>query len=236
MPIVSPEAGHLIVLNLFATDTPEKQERLLNAMREIIDSAAYEGWISSTMHAGIDKYGTANFIQWRSGEDLEARYSGEEFRHRTVPLFRDITTSIQLLQSEVRSTRRHPSYGPETEVSPARDDHTVIEIFGVSEADQDDLVAALSGQDWLLQTPGYRSHTVLAGTRAQGFDGAFVAVYAQWADKASYDAYREQPEDQQPGDRQKLNARLDSLATSREWNSYRAVHSRSAASAAAPAK
>lgn len=231
MPVVNPESGYLVVLNLFTTDAPDKQEQLLGAMREIVDSAVFPGWISSTMHAGVDKYGTANFIQWRSGEDLEKRYAGEEFKHRTLPLFREITDSIRLLQSTARSTQRHPAYGSETIVDPARDDLTVIEVFGVTESDQDDLVAALGAQDWLLDTPGYRSHTVLSGTRAQGFDGAFVVVYSQWADKAGYDAYREQAEGDRSGDRQKLDARLDSLTTSRDWNSYRAVHSRSAVAA-----
>jgi heme-degrading monooxygenase HmoA len=229
VPIVAPEDGYLVVLNLFTTDAPDKQDKLLDAMREIVDSAAYPGWISSTMHAGVDEYGTANFIQWRSGEDLEKRYAGEEFRHRTLPVFRDITTSIRLLQTHVASTQRAADYGPDrTEIAVGRGDHTVIEVFGVAAEDQEDVVTALGAQDWLLQTPGYRSHTVLHGTRAQGFDGPFVVVYSQWADKASHDAYRNQPEDDRPGDRQKLTARLESLTTSADWNSYTAVHSRSA--------
>jgi heme-degrading monooxygenase HmoA len=201
-------------------------------MREIVDAAAYPGWISSTVHAGVypERPGTANFIQWRSGEDLEKRYAGEEFRHRTLPLFTELTSWIKLLQTHVKFTQRAAGYGSdETVVSPDRNDLTVIEIFGVRPEDQDDLVQALGpGQDWLLQTPGYRSHIVLAGNRAQGFDGSFVVVYSQWADKAAYDAFRAVPEAAQHGDRQKTNARLESLATSREWNAYRAIHTRSA--------
>jgi heme-degrading monooxygenase HmoA len=229
MPIISPEDRHLIVLNLFSTDAAEKQERLIGAMREIVDAAAYPGWISSTVHSGQDKLGTANFIQWRSGEDLEARYAGEEFKHRTLPLFTEITTSIKLLQNEVAFTQRHPSQGDITEISPKRDDYTVIEVFGVAQEDQDDLVDALGpSQDWLLETPGYRSHIVLRGIGARGVDGAFAATYSQWNDKESYDAFRAQPEGDQPGDRQKTQARLNSLATSYEWNTYRVVHTRSA--------
>jgi heme-degrading monooxygenase HmoA len=229
MPIISPDSGYLTVINLFGTNTAGRQDQLLGAMREIVDAAAYPGWISSTVHSGLDQPGTANYIQWRSGEDLEARYAGEEFRHRTLPLFQELTTWIKLLQTEVAFTQRHPTQGEVTEIQPDRDDHTVIEVFGVSPEDQGDLVAALGqGQDWLLDTPGYRSHSVLRGNRAQGFDGPFVVTYSQWADKASYDAFRAVPEDEQPGDRQKTQARLDSLATSREWNSYRVVHTRSA--------
>jgi len=229
MPVLSPDNGYLTVLNLFTTDTHEKQDRLLDAMWEIVNAAAYPGWISSTVHSGRDKLGTANLIQWRSGEDLQARYAGEEFKHRTLPLFTELTNSIMLLQTEVAFTQRHPSQGEATTVTPERGDFTVIELFGVSPADQNDLVTALGqAQEWLFETPGYRSHTVLFGNRAQGFDGAFVVTYSQWADRDSYHAYRTLPEDEQPGDRQKLQARLDSLVTSRDWNSYRVVHSRSA--------
>jgi heme-degrading monooxygenase HmoA len=228
MPTVSPDSGYLTVINLFSADAPEKQVRLIEAMREIVDAAAYPGWISSTVHSGVDKPGTANFIQWRSGEDLEARYAGDEFQHRTLPLFTQLTTSIKLLQTEVAFTQRNPALGGATVISPDRDDYTVIDVFGVAADDQADLVAALgAGSEWLAEVPGYRSHTVLAGNRAQGFDGPFVVVYSQWADKASYDAYRALPETEQSGDRQKTEARLESLATSHEWNSYRAVHTRS---------
>jgi len=229
MPIISPDSGYLTVINLFATDMPDKQDRLLGAMREIVDAAAYPGWISSTVHSGVQELGTANFIQWRSGEDLEARYAGEEFRHRTLPLFIELTTWMKLLQTQVAFTQRHSSLGDTTDISPDRNDYTVIEVFGVAPEDQNDLVAALGQeQAWLLETPGYRSHSVLYGNRAQGFDGPFVVTYSQWADKESYDTFRSLPEDEQPGDRQKTQARLDSLSTSSEWNSYRVVHTRSA--------
>ncbi|WP_328666196.1 antibiotic biosynthesis monooxygenase [Streptomyces sp. NBC_00322] len=229
MPIISTEDQHLTVLNLFTTDAPEKQDKLLAEMRKIVDAATYEGWISSTVHAGQDKPGTANFIQWRSGEDLQARYAGEEFKHRTLPVFGEITTSIRLLQNEIAFTQRHPSVGDTIEVSPTRDDLTVIEVFGVAESDQGDLVDALGpSQDWLLDVPGYRSHSVLRGLAARGLEGSFVVVYSQWADKDSYDAFRATAHSEQSPARQKSQARVESLATSSDWNTYRVVHTRSA--------
>lgn len=243
MPIISTETDYLTVINLFGTDTPQRQDRLLGAMREIVDSAAYPGWISSTVHSGQEKHGTANFIQWRSGEDLEARYRGEEFRHHTLPLFSEITTSLKLLQTKVTCTLRHPSLDGTTEISPARDDYTVIEVLGVAPGDQSELVAALEqSQEWLLETPGFRSYSVFRGLRARGVghgaqitlaqagpdDSGFVVTYWQWADKASYDAFRALPVDKYPPARQKLQGRLDTLLTSHESNTYRVVHSRSA--------
>ncbi|MGX6602128.1 antibiotic biosynthesis monooxygenase [Micromonosporaceae bacterium Da 78-11] len=227
MPKIKADGAHLTVLNLFSTDAPEKQDGLLAAMREIVDAAAYPGWISSTVHSGQDKPGTANFIQWRSSEDLEARYAGEEFKHRTLPLFGEMTTSIRLLQNDVAYTHHRPGLGEETEISPDRDDWTVIEIFGVDPADQNDLVDALgAGQEWLDEMPGYRSHTVLLGLRARGLDGSFVVSYSQWDDKESYDAFRNAPQAEHSPAREKADARVGSLATSHDWNTYRVVHTR----------
>ncbi|WP_329136806.1 antibiotic biosynthesis monooxygenase [Streptomyces sp. NBC_01476] len=229
MPKIAADGEYLTVLNLFSTDAPEKQESLLSAMREIVDSAAYPGWISSTVHSGVDQPGTANFIQWRSSEDLEARYAGEEFKHRTLPLFGEITTAIRLLQNEVVHTLRSPALGGVTEISPTRDDYTVIEVLKVAEKEQADLVDALGpSQEWLVEVPGFRSQTVLRGLRARGVDGAFVVTYAQWDSKEAYDAFRAVPEADRSAARQKSESRVATLATERDSNTYRVVHTRSA--------
>ena len=205
MPIISPDSGYLTVLNIFRADSMEKQYRLLGAMQVIVDSAAYEGWVSSTVHSGVDKIGTANFIQWEKQENLEQRYASDEFRHQ-VPLFTELTTSVKLLQTEVSFTQRHPSLGAQTEISPSRDDYTVIEIFNVAPANLDEMVATLAKQEWLLGTPGYRSHTVLRGKALRGkrgapLEGSFVVSYAQWDSKESYDAFHTLPEAEQTAER-----------------------------------
>jgi len=229
MPRISAQDQYLTVVNLFSTDAAEKQARLIGAMQEIVDAAAYPGWISSTVHTGVDRFGTANVIQWRSGEDLEARYAGEEFRHRTLPLFGEMTTSIRLLQTNVVYTQRRAGLGEVTEISPNRHDHTVIEVVGTTPENLDELVDALgAGQEWLSAVPGYRSHTVLRGLAARGLDGAFAVTYSQWDGKAAYDAFRALPDAERSAAAQKSQARLDSVATGRDWNSYRVVHTRSA--------
>lgn len=230
MPTISTEDGYLTVLNLFSTDAPEKQDSLLGAMREIVDTAAFPGWISSTVHSGQDRPGTANFIQWRSGEDLEVRYQGEEFKHRTMPQFTEMTTSIRLLQNEVVYTQHGDPGETSTEISPDRDDYTVIELVGVSADDQDALIeAAGRAQGWLTDVPGYRSHVVLRGLRARGLGGVWVVVYSQWDTKVAYDAFRATPETEKPAGRQASEARIAELATWRDSNTYQVVHTRSAA-------
>jgi heme-degrading monooxygenase HmoA len=229
MPVISPDHRYLTVINLFSTDTSARQLQLLSAMREIVDAAAYPGWISSTVHSGQDRIGTANFIQWRSKNDLKVRYAGEEFRHRTVPLFTEITTSIKLLQTEVAFCQRHPSLGDRTVIGPERDDYTVIELFGATDNDLDDLVDTLGpAREWLPEVPGYRSHSVLRGVGSMYFEGPFAVCYSQWEDKKFFDDFRTSPPEGQPIARRKIQARLDSLATFSEWNSYRVVHTRSA--------
>jgi heme-degrading monooxygenase HmoA len=228
MPIISAEDKILSVFNLFTTDSPDNQDFLLTEMRKIVDSAAFPGWISSTVHSGQSKPGTANLVQWRSQKDVEARYAGEKFK-QLVPVFTAKTRSIKLLRTEVAFTQRHPSQGEVTEISPQRDDYTVIDLFSVPDASREDLVTALGPtQEWLLETPGYRSHSVLRGLGARGHEGAFAVMYAQWDSEKSYDTFRTLPESEWPAERRATQARLDSLASSREWNSYRVVHTRSA--------
>lgn len=229
MPYISTEDKYLTVLNLFTTDKPENQDRLIQEMRKIVDAAAYDGWISSTVHSGQESPGTANFIQWRSGEDLEARYAGEEFKHRVMPLFTEITTSIRLLQNEIVYTQHHPSQGDAVEIAPARGDHTVIEVFKTAEGDQEELIAELGeGQSWLADVPGYRSHSVFKGLRARFLDGAFAVVYSQWESKESHDAHRALADAEKSGERRKSEARIEALTTEHDWNSYRVVHTRKA--------
>jgi heme-degrading monooxygenase HmoA len=236
MPDLCPESGYLTVLNIFRTDSLDRQERLLGAMRKIVDAAAYEGWVSSTVHSGVDRFGTANLIQWRNREDLERRYASDEFRHQ-IPLFAELTTTTKLLQTDVAFTQHHPATGQRTEISPSRGYHTVIEIFGVSPENLDELVTALGkGQEWLLDTPGYRSHSVLRGKGLRGkwarpLDGCFAVTYSQWDAKRSFDAYRTTPRVQRSAERRALRARLDALVTAYDWNTYRVVHSRSAGQA-----
>ncbi|MFE5914662.1 antibiotic biosynthesis monooxygenase family protein [Streptomyces wedmorensis] len=241
MPIISPEAGHLTVLNLFKTDSRDRVDTLVTEMKKIVDVAAYPGWISSTVHRGEQNPGTLNFIQWRGMDDLESRYKDSEFKHHTVPVFREITTYVRLMQNEVEFTRRHPELGDATEVSPERDDYTVVEILGVKPAQQSALIKTLgSAHDFLVDVPGYRSQSVLRGIRSRNLDGGegtlatvgtdndFVIVYSQWADKKAYDAHRNQDEADWSAARGAFQSKQYSLITSIDWNSYRAVHTRSA--------
>jgi heme-degrading monooxygenase HmoA len=229
MPKIDVEDHYLTVINWFWTDTQDKQDQLLNAMSEIVSTAEFPGWISSTVHSGLEKRGTLNFIQWRSKDDLELRYAGEKFKHHTIPLFSEITTSFKLLQNEVVYAQRHPSQGDATTISPDRGDYTVVEFHGVDQENQDALIEALGpAHEWLRDVPGYRSHTVLRGLGARYFDGSFVIRYSQWQDRASYDAFRSAPESAQNTARRQSQDLVRDLVTSSEWNSYRVVQTRSA--------
>jgi len=241
MPIISPESGYLTVLNQFYTDTAEKTDRLVGEMCRIVDAAAYPGWISSTVHRGVEKFGTLNFIQWRGRDDLETRYAGDEFKHHTVPIFQEITTDVRLMQNEVEITQRHPSLGDATEISPDRNDYTAVDLIGVVPASQNEMIATVgAAHEWLVETPGYRSQTVLRGIRARGpagsagglgplgVDNDYIIVYRQWDSRGAFDAFRAAPASQQSAARQATQAALDAMTTSHKWNTYRIVHTRSA--------
>ncbi|MFI7386538.1 antibiotic biosynthesis monooxygenase family protein [Streptomyces sp. NPDC049813] len=229
MPTVSVDAKHLTVLNLFTTDAPEKQDSLIQEMTKIVNAATYEGWMSSTVHAGVESPGTANFIQWRSGEDLEKRYAGEEFKHRTLPVFGEITTSIRLLQNEVVWTLT--SEGPNTDLTicPKRGNYTVITIYKVDASNQDELIDALGpGQAGMQDAPGFRGHIVLKGLRARGLDGSFVVSYQQWENKEIYDGHVALAEEKWPEGRKKAQARIDAVALDVDSNTYEVVLTRAA--------
>ncbi|MEU6406798.1 antibiotic biosynthesis monooxygenase [Streptomyces sp. NPDC046985] len=230
MPLISVEDKHLTVLNLFTTDKPENQDKLIQEMTKIVDAAAYEGWMSSTVHAGVDAPGTANFIQWRSGEDLEKRYAGEEFKHRTMPVFSEITTSIRLLQNEVVHVLTSDALGGKVEIGPHRDDYTSIAVFPVAADGQDEAVDALgAGQLFLKDFPGFRANVVLKGLRARGLEGAFVVTYTQWESKESFEAFRDQAPQQQSEARKAAVARLQAvLQGAPSANTYTVVHTRAA--------
>ncbi|KXK58789.1 antibiotic biosynthesis monooxygenase [Micromonospora fluostatini] len=229
MPKVSPEDRYLTVLNVFTTDAPEKQDRLLDEMRAIVDTAAFPGWISSTVHSGQEKLGTANFIQWRSVEDLMQRYEDDKFKHATIPTFSEITTSMMLLQNEVVYSQTHASLGGTVELHPERGDYTVIEFFGVEADKQDELIDALgASMKWLGNVPGYRSHTVMRGIGSRGYEGSFVVRYAQWDSREQWEEFRDFPAEQWPAPRRKVQARIDAVTTRYIVNTYHVVHTRSA--------
>lgn len=224
MAYIDPEDGYLTVMNLFESDTIKGQDRLLAAMTEIINNADYSGWVSSTLHAGVERPGTANYIQWRSLEDLQARYAGETFRHETVPLFNELSTSIRLLKSEVVFAQRHPELD-RIEITPEHDDYTVLIVMDVDPENQKELVDALAQPDeWLMNRPGYRSHSIL-----RVLEGNAVITYAQWSGKDVYDAFHTLPEHERPADVQRARSTARKLLTARSANTYSVVHTRSAA-------
>ncbi|WP_326743307.1 antibiotic biosynthesis monooxygenase (plasmid) [Streptomyces sp. P8-A8] len=224
MPLISPDDGHLTVFNLFETDTVPLQEDVLDAMRDIIDNADYPGWISSTLHAGVDEPGTVNYIQWRSAADLQARYEGQKFQRRTVPLFHKLARTVRLLKTELAFSQHHPSLDGGIEISPQRDDYTVLIVLDTKPEDQRELLDTLTEPDeWIKTVPGYRSHTYFRGA-----DGTFVVNYAQWESKELYDAFHTLPEEKRPAGIRNGRNRARSLVTGRQANTYRVTHSRSA--------
>ncbi|MGW6983371.1 antibiotic biosynthesis monooxygenase family protein [Streptomyces sp. NPDC054932] len=224
MPFITPDNGSLTVFNLFDTATREGQKTLLDTMQGIIEGANYPGWRSSTLHGGLDRPCAANYIQWRSVADLQDRYEGENFKHNTVPHFTDLTTSVHLLKTEVVATHLHPAV-ERIEISPDRDDFTVIVIMGVESANQARLVELFARPDaWMQGVPGYRSHSIL-----RGLDGDFVVNYAQWDSRAAYEAFHTMPEAERPAHARSMRAEAGPLLTSRSSNTYEVVYARSAA-------
>lgn len=228
MPFISPDDGYLTVFNIFDAGSAAAQDTILDEMRDIIDNANYPGWISSTLHAGEERHGTANYIQWRSLADLEDRYAGEKFRTRTVPTFHQIADTVRLLKTELVFSQHHPALDA-IEISPERDDYTVIVVLDVSAENEPALLDTLAKPDeWIMTVPGYRSHTYF-----RSLDGTCVVNYAQWDSREHYEWFHHLPEDQRPAQISDGRARARSLVSARWSNTHRVVHTRSAAGSAA---
>ncbi|TWP50519.1 antibiotic biosynthesis monooxygenase [Lentzea tibetensis] len=226
MAYLSVDDGYLNILNWFGTDTPYKHERIVEAMRDIVDNAhEFPGWVSSSVHSGQDVPGTANLIQMRSRDAIEARYKREKMVNVTMPAFYQWTTSFKSIKAEVVFTQTHPDLGGIVEISAERDDFTVLTLFAADPENQAQLVEALAQPDeWLKTVPGFRSHSIL-----RGIDGTHVAMYAQWDSKESYDAFHVLPESERPAEVRERRALGQALVNSHEPHTYTVVHSRSAA-------
>ncbi len=229
MAYLSVDDGYLNILNWFGTDTPYNNERIVEAMRDIVDNAhEFPGWVSSSVHSGQDVPGTANLIQMRSRDAIEARYKREKMVEQTMPAFYRWTTWFKSIKAEVVFTQTHPDLGGVVEISAERDDFTVLTLFAADPENQALLVETLAQPDeWLKTVPGFRSHSIL-----RGIDGTHVAMYAQWADKDSYDAFHVLPESERPAVVRERRALGQALVNSHEPHTYTVVHSRSAAGTA----
>ncbi|MFB7297708.1 antibiotic biosynthesis monooxygenase family protein [Streptomyces rubiginosohelvolus] len=230
MAFLSADDGHLNILNWFGTDTPYRHQGIVREMTGIIDNAAeFPGWVSSSLHSGLDAPGTANLIQMNTREAMEARYRREEMANETMPAFFALTTWFRSVKTEVVFTQTHPDLGGIVEVSPDRDDFTVLALFAADPENQAALVEHLAQPDeWLKSVPGFRSHSVL-----RGIDNTHVAMYAQWESKEAYDAFHTIPESERPKEVRDRRARATALVNSHDSLAYSVVHSRSRAAAGA---
>ncbi|MFC7482554.1 antibiotic biosynthesis monooxygenase [Luedemannella flava] len=167
MPFIRAGDGYLAVFNMFTCNNEEEQQRIVDEMKEIVDNADYPGWVSSTVHAAVDSPGTANYVQWRSRADLEARYAGAKYQQGVVPLFQQIATSVRLLKTEAVFVQHHRDQDF-IEIGPHRDDYTVIIVMECAPENQQALVDALGQRDdWLMTVPGYRAHAICRGSRGR---------------------------------------------------------------------
>lgn len=224
MAYLSADDDHLTILNWFGTDTPYKHERLIDAMRNIVDNAhEFPGWVSSSVHSCQDSPGTANLIQMRSRDAIEARYKREKMKSETMPAFFQYTTWFRTIKAEVVFTQTHASLDGVVEISADRDDFTVLTLFAADPENQAELIKHLAQPDaWLKTVPGFRSHSIL-----RGIDGTHVALYAQWAGKEDYDAFHTLPESERPVEVRERRAIGQMLVNSHDPHTYTVAHSRS---------
>ncbi|MEU3609178.1 antibiotic biosynthesis monooxygenase [Streptomyces sp. NPDC035033] len=222
MPVLMPDDGLLTVLNIFSTDSVGDQLRLIGVMRDVIDRADYPGWVSSTLHEDVLSPGSANLIQWRSREDMEARNATDEaFRHRELPIFRELAVTMRLLQTSVIHTSTPEGRNTEIPLDGDATGCTVIELARCRDEDLAPLLEALRHRaDRHSGVPGCRGSAVLRGVGTASFDGAFAVHYGRWD---SLEAWRRMCHEEHTSD-----DRVAQFSTDREVSAYQVIHARSA--------
>ena len=73
MPAISAQTSVLTLINTF-TVKPERQEEVMELLRRATEDVMRHlpGFISATIHRGIEGNKVANYAQWRSMEDFQA--------------------------------------------------------------------------------------------------------------------------------------------------------------------
>jgi heme-degrading monooxygenase HmoA len=72
VPTISADADVVVLINTF-TCTAERREQVMEALGKLGPIAtAAPGFLSASIHVGLDGTRVVNYVQWRSVEDVKA--------------------------------------------------------------------------------------------------------------------------------------------------------------------
>ena len=76
MPVINTKAKVITLINTF-TVKPEKQMELIGVLNEATEKfmMKLDGFVSASVHRGIDGKSVANYAQWESKEHMDRMYN-----------------------------------------------------------------------------------------------------------------------------------------------------------------
>jgi heme-degrading monooxygenase HmoA len=77
--IITVEAPVFTLINVFEV-APERQSELIEILERATDELIrhFPGFISASIHRGLDGIHVSNYVQWRSKEDFERMFADSE--------------------------------------------------------------------------------------------------------------------------------------------------------------
>lgn len=91
---INPQENRLTLINTF-TVKPENQEALINLLKSATDEVfkKIDGFISASIHRGVEGTKVVNYVQWQSKEHLMAIFKNPEvqkYQKQTEPLIEKV--------------------------------------------------------------------------------------------------------------------------------------------------
>ncbi|MDI3390359.1 antibiotic biosynthesis monooxygenase [Streptomyces sp. B-S-A8] len=189
MSSIRVEDGYFTLFNIFHTDGPQGQRRLMDQWRGLPPAHTQPGLVSGNFHPSTDGRSVVNYAQWESKDAYDAFRAESATRQR----FGEAQTFSRMdsVPCEVVHT-----WQPVVELSVDKPWFTVAVVVRSEPRHQARVVREMTHDDPALgETPGYVNHAV-----HRGLSGEHVVKYAQWQDEDSFKAFLDRPQEPSPLD------------------------------------
>lgn len=81
MTTLDPDAGYVVLINIFTVE-PDRADELLGALSRATEHGMRQrpGFVSANLHVSQDRRRVANYVQWRDQGDIDAMMSDPSAR------------------------------------------------------------------------------------------------------------------------------------------------------------
>lgn len=104
MTTLNPTDGHVVLINTFSVD-PDRAEELLAELTTATEQGMRHrpGFVSANLHLSQDRRHIANYAQWRTQEDLDAKMTDSAAQQHMRDAAK-IATSFDPVYYELRAS------------------------------------------------------------------------------------------------------------------------------------